>query len=442
MGTPDHIEKMLDNQLPEGWKRKIIKRDYSVTLGKMIQSQQKSEEETEEYYLRSANIKWGGVDLASIKRMWFSPFEKEKLALKKGDLLVSEGGDVGRTSVWDEELSACYIQNAINRIRSKTENNSTLFLYYWLYMLKHAGYIDAIVSRITIAHLTAEKLERLLCVCPPIIDQIRITKYLEKILSQIEDTISIKQNQFDVLEDLKKSIIHKAVTKGLDESVEMKVACVEWFSETPNNWKKFRIKDVVDISPGFSEDAPSNGGIYTIVPMEAVSVKGDVDNQKKLMFEEISTGLTHFENGDIIFAKITPCMENGKGAYVRNIETQYGFGSTEFHVMRPRCKIEGRFLYYYTYDAEYRSYAALNMTGAAGQKRVSRKFLAYTEIYLPEIKEQIKIANYLDQKIFQIEKLKKNITQQIETLELYRKSIIHECVTGKRRVTEDDLKEL
>jgi len=161
-----------------------------------------------------------------------------------------------------------------------------------------------------------------------------------------------------------------------------------WLGFVPHEWQSFRIKDISQLSPGFSSSKPDASELCTVVPMEAVSEKGQIDTSNTDEFALVTSGLTNFEVGDVIFAKITPCMENGKGAYVDNLPTRYAFGSTEFHVLRPRLKIDAKFLYYYTYNSVYRDYAEANMTGAAGQKRVSSKFLNYTRVYLPTVKEQ------------------------------------------------------
>jgi type I restriction enzyme S subunit len=91
----------------------------------------------------------------------------------------------------------------------------------------------------------------------------------------------------------------------------------------------------------------------------------DVTNEQG--FAEVSSGLPLFEKGDVLFAKITPCMENGKGAFVRDLPTRYAFGSTEFHVLRPTKRIDGRFLYYATFNPIFRAYAAENMVVQPGK---------------------------------------------------------------------------
>lgn len=225
-----------------------------------------------------------------------------------------------------------------------------------------------------------------------------------------------------------------------------------WLGKVPSDWTRTRIRNVTELSPGMSDSNPNLDEPCVVVPMESLSETGKIDTSLTKEFQDISGGLTLFENGDILFAKITPCMENGKGAYVEGIPTRYAFGSTEFHVLRPSGKIFGKFLYYYTFNPVYRAYAAQNMTGAAGQKRVSSRFLKDTRLFLPTLGEQESIVTFLDTNLFAIDKVASPeirlnetsisgvLNRQLKTLLSYRDSLIHECVTGQRRITEADIK--
>lgn len=228
-----------------------------------------------------------------------------------------------------------------------------------------------------------------------------------------------------------------------------------WLGKVPSDWDKTRIRNVAKLSPGYSGKPPANDELCTVVPMELLSDNGVFDVSNQLLFEDVQPGLTLFEKGDVLFAKITPCMENGKGAFVSHLPTRYGFGSTEFHVLRPHRAVNGKFLYYATFNPVYRAYAAENMTGAAGQKRVSSRFLKDTRLFLPPLPEQELIVAFLDASCAIIDRVaslnkrtddafrpKGILNRQIFTLEQYRKSLIHECITGKRRITEEDLKEI
>lgn len=163
--------------------------------------------------------------------------------------------------------------------------------------------------------------------------------------------------------------------------------------------------------------------------MELLSEAGVIGVTSLRPVEEVNGELTLFEEGDVLFAKITPCMENGKGAFVTSLPTRYAFGSTEFHVLRPYHAVDPKFLYYYTFNPVYRAYAAENMSGAAGQKRVSSRFLKDTRLFLPPLPEQERIAAYLDASCAAIDAAVDAKRQQIETLDGVRKDIIQRAVT-------------
>jgi type I restriction enzyme S subunit len=203
-----------------------------------------------------------------------------------------------------------------------------------------------------------------------------------------------------------------------------------WLGNPPEEWKVSRIRNVATLSPGYSAKTPKPDELSTVVPMELLSESGTIDVSNQEIFKDISAGLTLFERGDVLFAKITPCMENGKGAYVAKLSTRYAFGSTEFHVLRPGDHVDGRFLYYYTFNPTYRAYAAENMTGAAGQKRVSSRFLKDTRLFLPPIAEQEQIVAYLDASCAAIDAAVAAKLRQLETLDAVRESLIEAAVTG------------
>ena len=198
---------------------------------------------------------------------------------------------------------------------------------------------------------------------------------------------------------------------------------------TPIDWQRRRIRNVATLSPGYSGTPPTSDELCTVVPMERLSDDGLVDISNQQTLENISAGLPLFEKGDVLLAKITPCMENGKGAFVQNLPTRYAFGSTEFHVLRPGKKIDGRFLYYVTFNSTYRAYAAQNMVGAAGQKRVTSRFVKDTRLLLPSLPEQQRIAAYLDTSCAAIDMAIAAKRRQLDTLYELRNSIISRAVT-------------
>lgn len=217
-----------------------------------------------------------------------------------------------------------------------------------------------------------------------------------------------------------------------------------WLGDAPTDWRRSRIRNVARLSPGTSGLPPKSDEDCTVVPMERVSDDGKIDVRFAQAFEDISSGLTLFEVGDVLFAKITPCMENGKGAFVESLPTKYALGSTEFHVLRPSPGVHAKYLYYYTFNPTYRAYAAENMSGAAGQKRVSSRFVKDTRLFLPPLRQQERIAAYLDASCAAIDAAMAAKRRQVETLEAARESLIERTVTrgvrgdGKMRTIDEE----
>lgn len=132
------------------------------------------------------------------------------------------------------------------------------------------------------------------------------------------------------------------------------------------------------------------------LPMDAVSEAGRLKYQEKRGISSVLKGYTTFKRGDVLLAKITPCMENGKAVYLEGLDTEYGAGSTEFHVLRPSEEIDGRYLFFLIWNSRFRHIAQRRMTGSAGQKRVPTHFMRSLKIPLPSLEEQRRIAAILD----------------------------------------------
>ncbi|MEA4882471.1 MAG: restriction endonuclease subunit S [Clostridia bacterium] len=144
---------------------------------------------------------------------------------------------------------------------------------------------------------------------------------------------------------------------------------------------------------------------------------------------DVSNGFTPFLDGDLLIAKITPCFENGKGGIACNLHGGLGFGSTEFHVLRPGSEIDARFLYYATLSRPFRDVGAKMMKGSAGQKRVPAEFLADFVMPLPDIEEQRLAARFLGGNGQLVSHLIRAKRRQIDLLNEQKQVIIHRAVT-------------
>ena len=139
--------------------------------------------------------------------------------------------------------------------------------------------------------------------------------------------------------------------------------------------------------------------LVSFVPMQAISeaTATIVDDPPVRLLRDVRRGYTPFKDGDILFAKITPCMENGKCALATELENGIGFGSTEFHVLRPGPRLLPEFLHYYVRGKSFRATAKQHMRGGVGQQRVPEDFIRKEPIPLPPVSEQRRIVELLDQ---------------------------------------------
>ena len=174
---------------------------------------------------------------------------------------------------------------------------------------------------------------------------------------------------------------------------------VELFLQANESFPKKKLGECTVINPKKSMDTRLKEDlIISFVPMASVGEDGSIDTSEKKLYREVKSGFTYFIEGDVLFAKITPCMENGKGAVAINLYNGIGFGSTEFHVIRP---LEGFtnpvWLYNLSVSKKFRLEAEANMTGSAGQKRTPASFLQNYEIKLPPIELQNQFADFAEQ---------------------------------------------
>jgi len=165
---------------------------------------------------------------------------------------------------------------------------------------------------------------------------------------------------------------------------------------TNGEWPKVALDEVAELNPRLAEMLAADETV-SFVPMSAVSAEtaGIIDEETRT-YAEVAKGYTSFVSGDVLVAKITPCFENGKIVQAR-LTQRAGFGSTEFHVIRPRAnKLDARYTLHFLRLGHVRLAGERRMTGSAGQRRVPESFLAKLEIPLPPLVEQRRIAEILD----------------------------------------------
>lgn len=403
-------------EIPEHWEVAKIKSFYNVILGKMVERNNDSNT-GDENYLCAANIKWNGVDTEINKKMYFSDIEKEKYLLQYNDVLIMEGGMAGTACLYKNEFSPCYVQNSVNVCRAKKDFNNK-FLYYWMYVPYYNGYIDAICNKATIRHYTKEKVQNTPILISSLVEQQTIAAYLDQKCGEIDELITLQEEMITKLQSYKQSVITEAVTKGLVKNVPLKDSGIEWIGEIPEHWTLKRIKNICDNldylrEPISAEHRSRNNPIYDYYGASGVIDKIDfynVDDQVLLIGED----------GANLVMRNLPLVYKANGKFWVN---------NHAHILKPKND-NYDFCAYAFEAADY----SLFITGSA-QPKLSQENLGRIKIAIPPFLEQQAIVNYLDKRCSEIDELISIKQQKIEKLKEYKKSLIFECVTGKRKVS-------
>ena len=211
---PDRSMKDTGNNwlpsIPVDWKLSRAGLHYDIILGKMLCSDQISEEYTLEPYYCAADVHFEGVSKSELKQMWFSPSEKEQYLVSKGDLLVVEGGaGAGGCAIVNETSQPIYIQNSIMIVRPKTSACVRYMKYLIEYLVK-TGYIEVVCNKATIPHFTKDKLANI--PFPVSEEQEVIADYLDGIIPEIDAVITKKDSIIHEMENYKKTLIYEYVT--------------------------------------------------------------------------------------------------------------------------------------------------------------------------------------------------------------------------------------
>jgi len=194
--------------------------------------------------------------------------------------------------------------------------------------------------------------------------------------------------------------------------------------QVPDGWKPAKIKDAAQVNP--RSNSVDDDSLVTFLPMTAVSESGLIQGAEIRKVIDVKKGFTSFETGDVLVAKITPCFENYKGCLCTDLKNDRGYGSTEFHVLRPNKNITGEYLHTITRTHHFRGTGELNMTGTAGQKRVPTIFLRNYDFPLPPLPEQKAIAALLSTWDEAIEKTERLIQAKEKTFKQLLNDLIHQ----------------
>lgn len=354
-------------------------------------------DEDKEHYIGLEHLDSGSLKVTR----WGSEVapKGEKLLMKKGDVLF------GKRRAYQKKVAIAPFDGIFSAhglvLRPKTDVIDPGFFPLFI---ASDYFLDAAI-KISVGSLSPTINWRDLKELEFDLPSIPVQQKLAKVLWAINDTKGAYQKLILETDELVKSqFIEMFGRPGQDDK----------------GWGLTTLGKCCELNPRSSLDIDDDKEV-SFVPMPAVSEHGQIDAKEHKPYREVKTGYTHFEENDVLFAKITPCMENGKGAVAKDLINGVGAGSTEFHVLRPiPGKSNPYWLYELTMLTGFRDEARSRMTGTGGQLRVPIGFLEYYPISLPPIDMQ----NVFEAIVEQSDKSKFELNEAIKDLDAMYKRII------------------
>jgi type I restriction enzyme S subunit len=205
-------------------------------------------------------------------------------------------------------------------------------------------------------------------------------------------------------------------------------------------WKHVRLLEVAAVNPRRFSHELADYELLSFVPMKCVEEEsGRLNANEVRTWGEVKKGYTPFEEGDVLFAKITPCMENGKYALAAGLYGGRAAGSTEFHVFRPKRELDSKFLLFFLFSPEVRNAAKANMRGAAGPLRVPLTFFEQLQVPVRPLDEQQRIVAEIEKQFTRLEAGVASLKRVQVALKRYRASVLKAACEARLVPTEAEL---
>jgi len=321
----------------------------------------------------------------------------------------------------------CYIQNSVHKVRFIDSCDSRYFLNLF-YLFGKKGVFDSIVNRVSIAHLTKDKLENVEIILPSTTEQTRIADYLDKENIKIDTAISQKERLIELLKERKQIIIQRAVTRGLDETVKMKDSGVDWIGEVPEHWEVKKLKYVLVERKDRSETGEEP--LFMVSQVHGLVVRSDYHAKAEVAASNVGNKLVDLN--DLVFNKLKAHL----GVFFKSTIESTGLVSPDYAVYQSLGLIEDmKYLEILFRDPGYIGQFIIRATGIVeGLIRLYTGDLFDIEIPVPPAEEQKDILNFTNNVTDKIGRAIHHQTQQIARLREYRTVLIDAAVTGKIKV--------
>lgn len=425
-------------EIPENWDISRIKYDATFYNGDRSEEYPSGNDIIDEGipFVNSENIHGTFLDVSSCKCITNEKYKRLGGAkLKINDIVFCLRGSVGNCSI-NKSINEGTVASSLVAIRANNINPD--FLNYYLNSDSTVFQTSLFQNGSCAANLSAEKVSNYY-ICTPILkEQQAIAVFLDEKCEKIDKVIGEIEEQIQVLEDYKKSLITETVTKGLDKNVPMKNSGIDWIGQIPKDWNIKRIKYFTNLNgrigwQGLTTEDYQDEGPFLITGVDFLN--GSIDWSSCTHITEkrwLEANTIQIKNDDLL---ITKDGTVGKVAVVSGLNDKASLNSGVL-LIRPQGNVEyyNRYIYYQLISDVFWSWFEFNKSGNSTIIHLYQQDFANLYTLLPNITEQKQIADYLDKECKKIDKTISDKKEQLETIKEYKKSLIYEYVTGKKRV--------
>ena len=420
--------------IPADWEIKKIK--YIATLkGRIGWQGLTSDEYTDEgaYLITGTDFNNGGINWETCVHVPMKRWEEAKdIQIENGDLLITKDGTVGKVAIVDGLDSPCSLNSGVLRI--STINGYDRRFLFWVLQSEvfWTWYLNKTAGNSTILHLYQGDFAEFNYAIPPLLEQRAIATFLDDRCGQVDSILADLERQIEILRRYKKALITEAVTKGLDKSVPMKDSGIDWIGEMPKHWEIKRLKFLGTARNGLTyapEDVVDED--KGVLVLRSSNIQNDV-----LAFEDnvyVKTKIPHeliLQENDLLI-----CSRNGSQALIGKcaLIDKKTAGQTYGAFMCVYRSRYNKFIHYALLSDIFSYYLGTFLTSTVNQ--LTNQNLYNIRIPIPlNLKEQADIVAYLDKKCAKIDELIAEKQKATEIMRKYKKSLIYEYVTGKKRV--------
>lgn len=405
--------------LPVGWRWAKLGEIIEEALPGFACGKRSGKEGTIQLRMNNVTTK-GKIDLSSVLKVPASKEQIEKYRLLPEDVIFNNTNSVelvGKTALFDLEKDIFVYSNHLTRLRPLQGVLDSRYLSLWLQLQWHQRVFEFICNRwIGQAAVQRDKLLGLEIPLPPFPEQRRIAAKIQELMQDVDRARAACEKQLEAAKPLPAAYLREVF-----ESDEAK------------KWERKKLGEVCRINPSKPKKftrAPNAS--TTFIPMAAVDERtGTVAKPEVVPYSKVSKGYTYFEENDVLFAKITPCMQNGKHMIARNLIDGIGFGTTEFHVLRPGKEILPEWIWYFVRRACFLREATGYFSGAVGQQRVPADFLANHDIPFPPLSIQKHLVAKLNEKTAQLDSIFMSAKKQLDIINAIPHTILKLAFKGE-----------